>query len=100
MGHGHLFSSLSRDPTRSNRMDPLERLGRVVTNSTLVADPDHYFLKDDNACFVLKGFALYLLLSNHSLTVLTPISELTRHLSGSVTWKTVMMIKGGVSGGR
>jgi hypothetical protein len=91
MGHGHLFSSLGRDLSRGNRVHPLERVGRVVTIATLVTDPDHYVLKDHKARFVLESFALYLLLSNRSLAVLAPISELIRHISGSVTLWTVTM---------
>jgi hypothetical protein len=85
MGHGHLFSSLGRDPARGNCVYPLECVGRIVTIATLATDSDHYVLKDHKARFVLKSFALYLLLSNRSLTVLAPISELIRHISGSVT---------------
>jgi hypothetical protein len=47
--------------------------------------------KDHKARFVLESFALYLLLSNRSLAVLAPISELIRHISGSVTLWTVTM---------
>lgn len=91
MSHGHLFGSFDRDPTRGNCVYPLERVGRIVAIPTLVTDPNHYVLKDHKTGFVLESLALDMLLSNRSLAVLAAISELTAHISGSVTLYTVMM---------
>ncbi len=81
LGHRDLFCALMANLPRGNCLDSLERLCCIVAVATLVADPDCDVLKDHEACFVLKGFALYVFFSNRSFTVLTPISELSCHIS-------------------
>jgi len=82
-GYRHLFSAVGRDQTRGDRLDPLERVCRVVTIATLIADTDHHVLKDHEARFVLKGLAPHSPFSNRSLAILAPICEANCHFYGN-----------------
>jgi len=85
VSHRDLFRSLRGDRARSDCLDSLERVGRVVAIATLITYPDQYVLKDHKAQFVFEGFALHLPSANGPLTILAPISELIRHSYRSAT---------------
>lgn len=70
-GYGDLFCTLGRDCACGKRLDPLERVCRVVAIATGVTDSDHHFLKNHKAGFVFKRFALDALCLYRAFTVHT-----------------------------
>jgi hypothetical protein len=84
MSYRDLLKAFWGEFTGSNRLDLLECLCEIVAIPARVTDTNDDILKDYKTGLVLKSFAVHALRTHRSLAVFTPITELCRHILGSV----------------